>query len=825
MKKAKFLPYIVGVVIFYLLSYSFFSPLLEGKEIKGSDDLNSTAQARAIFEYHEKYGNWPKWTDAVFSGMPASFIFAPNPGNIFETIKDFLHKAFGAYPAVPLIVMMLGFFFLLLVLKVNPWLSIVGAVGYGFTTFFFILIPTGHYTQTFAFAYMAPLIASVIIAYQYNRWVGAGLVAVFASFELSSSHPQMAYYLVLILSVFVIVYFVKSIKEHTWKKFLITTAIVLVSGILALGTHMNALYPQYKFQKNTIRSASELTSNANVQQEGQTKVGSGLDYDYATSWSYGIDETLNILIPNLKGGGGSEYWGDQPFTSGPMYIGAVLLFLFVLSMFLLSGPIRWWLLIATALSVLLCWGHNSVVFDFFFNYVPLFNKFRNPAWALIIAMFTIPLGATLALQKIIDIVSLNAKAKKQVLYSAAIVGGICLLFWLIPGLAGNFEKQYKGKNGQVVSEQIVNAQQYARQTGQPFNQQLISSFEKVQEDLVIKRKDALKNDAIRSFLLISVAFLLIYFFISKKGFQKEYFIILIGVVILFDLWGINKRFVDNSNFSRKKKELIQPFQVNKLISQTEKGNRDFKVLDLTTPLDQDVHSVYFHRSLGGNSAAKLRRYQELIDYRLGKEFNALRADLQQYDSLLAFSPVLNMLNTKYIIYNNDAPPIPNRYALGEGWFVKNVVWAKNADEEIEALNNFKPAETVVINSKFKDGIRFNSGLDVSGAGSIMISSYKMDHIVYNATTAGNSFAVFSEIYYPEWHAFIDGAEVPIYQCNYVLRGIEVPKGKHTIEFKYIASEYAIGSTMAYMSSFVILGLILGILGFSYYKKRKPVLKA
>jgi len=820
MKKGKIIPYVIAIIIFYVLSYSYFSPLLEGKVIKGGDDLTAAAQQKAIFDHHKKYNEWPKWTDAMFSGMPSTFVYAPNPGDLIGLIKRYIQKVFGVYPAVPLIVMMLGFFFLLRVLKIDPWLSIAGAVGYGFTTFFFILFPTGHLTQTYAIAYIAPLIASVIIAYQYNRWLGAALVAVFASFELSSLHPQMAYYAVLILSVFVIIYLVKAIKENTWKGFLVTSCIILFSGVLALGTHMNALYPQYEYQKYSIRSPSELTTETDESQPEVAKSSSGLDYDYATSWSYGIGETFNILIPNLKGGGGSDYWGEQPFTAGPMYIGAVILFLFVLSLFLLTGPVKWWLLITTALSFLLSWGHNSVVYDFFFYYVPLFNKFRNPSWALIIAMFTMPLGATLALQKIINKDFINEKIKKQVLYAATIIGGICLLFWIAPGLAGNFEKQYTGANGQVIPEYVINARQYARQTGKPFNQQLISAFEKVQDNLVQKREDELKKDAIRSFLLILAAFILIYLFITKEGFKKGYFIFLIGTIILFDLWGINKRFVNESHFSRKKKEYIQPYKVNKIITQAEKENRNFRVLDLTQPLDQDSHTIYFHPSLGGYNAAKLRRYQELIDYHLGKEFNALRTNLQKHDSILAHSPILNMLNTKYVIYNNDSAPLRNPYVLGDGWFVNNVVWAANANEEIEALNNFDPAETAVINTRFKNKIKFNPENAGTGNGTISISSYKMNHIVYDISTTGNRLAVFPEIYYPDWHAFVDGKEVPVLQCNYVLRGIDVPEGNHKVEFRYIAAEFTIGSIIAYASSIGIIGILIVLIFLSARRRKK-----
>ena len=827
MKKEKFIPYIFAIIIFYALTYTYFSPLLLGKEIKGSDDYTSAAQSKALSDYQDEFKEWPRWTDNLFSGMPTTFIYSPNDGDLISILKGYLHNVFGVYPAIPLMLMYLGFFFLLRVLKVDPWLSIVGSIGYSFSTFFFILIPTGHYTQIFAISYIAPLIASVIVAYKYNRWLGAALLAILTSFELSSSHPQMAYYAVMIIGVLVMIYFVEAIKNKNWKKFIITTFILFISGIFGLGSNMNQLYPQYQYQKHSIRSASELTpimSNSSTVEPAKST--SGLDYDYATSWSYGIDETFNILIPNLKGGGGSEYWGKQPFTSGPTYIGAVILFLFVLSLFLIKGAVKWWLIISSALSVLLCWGHYSVVYDFFFYHVPFFNKFRNPAWALIIATFTVPLGAALGLQYVISRQFVIEKIKKQVIYAAAIVGGISLLFWAAPGLAGNFEKQYYGQQGQIIPEHIVNAQQYSRQTGNPLDQQLITAFVRVQDDLVNKRKGALKKDAIRSFFFISIAFIGLYLFVTKRRFKKGYFIAFIGFIILIDLWGINNRFVNKSYFTRKvtkRKEIIQPLEADRIILQQQKDNRNYRVLDLTQPLDKDSHTIYFHPSLGGYNAAKLRRYEELMNHELINEYNVLKNNLVDYDLLLANSPIINMLNAKYIIYNPNSAPLVNKHALGIGWFVNNVKWANNANEEIKAIHNFNPSETVVINSKFKKLMKFNSESLVSNKDTLSIASYKMDHIVYNVSASSDRFVVFSEIFYPDWHAYIDGKEIPVVQCNYVLRGVEVPKGNHVVEFKYIASEYVIGSTISYFSSFAIFGIILSLMGVNLYKKRKNIL--
>ncbi len=824
MKKVNFLPYFIAIIIFYVLSYSYFSPLLERKELRGSDNLAWRYQNKAISDFQKEYKETPKWSDNVFSGMPGLFISISNPGDLVAPIKNILQKLFGVFPAVPLMIMLIGFFFLLRVLKVDPWLSIVGSIGYGFTTFFFTLIPAGHNTQVYAFAYIAPLIASVIIAYKYNRWLGASLVGVFASFELSSSHPQMAYYAVILLAIFAVVFFVKAILENTWKKFIITSFVIFVFGLIALGSSMNVLYPQYEFQKHSIRNTSELsgTNVSNGIEKSEISKSSGLDYDYATSWSYGIDETFNILIPNLKGGGGSDYWGDQPFTTGPMYIGAVLIFLFVLAMFLLKGAMKWWLLISTILSILLCWGYNSIIFDFFFYNVPFFNKFRNPSWALVIAMISIPLGATLGLQKIIAKEYLEDKIKKQILISVFIVGGICLLFWIAPGIAGNFEKQYLGQSGQIIPESVVKAQEYARQSGKPLNQQLLAVFDKMQIDIIQKRKADLKSDALRSFFLIFAAFVGVYLFVVKKKLKSAYFILFMGIIVLVDLWGINIRFLDKDQFSRKlskRKEIITPFKADRFILQAEKDKHNFRVLDLTQVLSQDSRTSYFHRSLGGYNAAKLRRYQELVDYQLDKETRILRANLRNYKEILFKSPVINMLNTKYIIYNHDSSPIINPHSYGVGWLVYEIIWAENANKEIEALSNFNPLETAIINNRFKKEISIRQNGSEVGNGNISIASYKMDNIIYDITTDRTSLAIFSEIYYPNWHAFIDGEEVPVFQCNYVLRGVEVPEGKHKVEFKYIAPEYMIGSVISYISSFIIVGLFMITLGFYIYNKK------
>ncbi len=828
MKKLKLLPHLIAIIVFCILSYSYFSPLLEGKEIVGGDDVTAAAQQKAITDYYQEYNKWPRWADNLFSGMPATFVYAPTDGNLISPYSGKIHRLFGTHPASTLILMLLGFFFLLRVLRVDPWLSIAGSIGYGFTTFFFILIPTGHYTQMMAFVYIAPLIAAVIIAFRYNRLLGVSLVSITASFELGSTHPQMSFYAFIFLAIYGIVYLIDAIRKKTWKKYLISSVIIVLSGIFALGTYMDNMYPQYQYQKLSIRGASELTTETeNDTEVNEIKSSSGLDYDYATAWSYGIDETFNILIPNLKGGGGPDYWGKQPFTAGPMYIGAVLLFLFVLAMFLLKGPIRWWLLVSTLLAIVLSWGSNSVVYDFFFYHVPFFNKFRNPVWALVIAMISIPLGATLGLQKIIDKGFVIDVVKKQVIYSAVIVGGICLLFWISPGLAGNFEKEYISQSGKIIPESQVNAQNYARQSGTQLNQQLITTFKAVQVDLIQKRKDLLKKDALRSLILILLAFILVYLFIIQKKFKKGYFILFIGALILFDLWGINERFVNKDDFSRKKRkrqEVIQPYFVNNFIINAEKNNRNYRVLDLTQPLTEDSHTLYFHPSLGGYNAAKLRRYQDLMDYHLNREYNTLRANLQNYNSVLANSPVINMLNTKYIIYNNDAPPLINTNSLGVGWLVDNIKWADNANEEIEGLTNLNPEATVVVNSKFRDVISHDYNNGTSDKGTVKVTSYKMDDIFYEIDALGNSIAVFPEIYHTDWHAYIDGKEVPVIQCNYVLRGIEVPKGNHKVEFRYIPTEFIIGSAISYISSFIIIGFILIFILLKLYKERHLIIK-
>jgi len=597
--------------------------------------------------------------------------------------------------------------------------------------------------------------------------------------------------------------------------------IVLLFSIVALGTNMNMIYPQYEYQKFSIRSPSELTkSTINEEPANVMKSkGSGLDYDYATAWSYDIGEAFTILIPNVRGGSGQDYWGEQPFTAGPMYIGSILVFLFVLSLFLLKGQILWWLLVSTILSIFLCWGHNSFVYDLFFYYVPMFNKFRNPSWSLVLAMITIPIGATLALQAIITKDYVKEKIKKQLIYSTAIVGGICFLFWLSPGLAGDFEKEYKSKDEQVMPEHIINAQQYAQQTGTPYNEQLIYAFEGVQDKLVASRKELLKKDAFRSLLFIIIAFIVIWIFLKNEKFNVGYLIFSIGLLVLIDLWGINKRYLNKDQFSSKKKEIIQPAKVNDMILEMEKGNRNYRVLDITTNLDQDSRTMFFHPAIGGYHGAKMRRYQDLIDYNIGNEFMSLRANLREYDSVLAFMPVLNMLNTKYIIYNNDAPPLINPYAFGGGWFIKGIKWASDANEEIKGLNGINLKETAVINEKYKDLITNFKGDTITNTGNIALSSYKMDNLIYNVTSSANSFAVFSELYYPDWHAYIDGKEVPVVQCNFVLRGIEIPKGDHKIAFKYIASEYITGSKIAYASSFAIIGAIIILILIQLRKKK------
>ena len=796
---AKIWPYLAALVFFIALAVVYFSPVLEGEKLKQSDIVHWKGSAKEIKDYREASGEEPLWTNSMFSGMPAYLISMQHKGQVIRTIGQ-AFKLGLPHPISTVFLYFLGFFILMLTLRVNPWLAVLGSLGFAFSSYFFIILEAGHNTKANAIAYMAPVLAGIILAYRGKYLWGAALTALFLSLELFSNHLQITYYLFLIIAIFGLAQFISCYRKKVLPHFFKASAVLVLAAMLAVGANISSLWSTYEYGKVSIRGKSELTT----QKENRT---SGLDIDYVTAWSYGIPETLTLLIPDFMGGSSTSnptensksftelqkanfpqqqavqylryfslYWGDQPFTSGPVYVGAILFFLFVLGIFIVRGVYKWWLVSATILSILLAWGHNFMPFtEFFLHYVPGYNKFRAVSMTLVIAELCIPILAILALKTLFDKGTDKKDAVKKLSYAFYITGGIALFFAVFPGMFFNF---------QSASDAQLSA------AGFPAN--LIQAL---QDD----RQSVLRTDAIRSLIFIVLAAAVIWAGILNK-IKKEYAYIGLIVFVTADMWNVNKRYLNSENFeaARKVENPIQPTAANRQILADTDPN--FKVLNTTVDPFKDASTSYFHKSLGGYHGAKIRRYQELYDYHISRNNQA----------------VLNMLNTKYtIVPGNDNQPQArlNQGAMGNAWVVNDYKTVANADEEIMALNDFDPIQTAIIDQRFEGQLQgYDKGS--SGNAAIEFTSYKPNELKYNFKSNKDEIVVFSEIYYDKgWNAYVDGEQLPYFRTNYVLRGMVVPAGEHEVVWKFEPKVYYMGGTLSIISSILIILLIIFAIGY------------
>ncbi len=821
-------PYIAALLIFILITLIYFNPLIQGKKLRQDDIMRHKGMSKEIVDYREKTGEEALWTNSMFGGMPAYQISVKYKANLFTYIDDVLMLGLPR-PAGYVFLYFLGFFILLLVLRVNPWLSIAGAIAFAFSSYFFIILEAGHNSKAHAIGYMAPVLAGIILAYRGKYLWGAILTGLFLALEIQAGHPQITYYLLIVVVILGIFQLIDAVKQKALPHFLKATAFLLLTAILAVLTHTTNLWGTYEYGKHTIRGKSELTAD----QENKT---SGLDKDYATDWSYGIQETLSLMIPNAKGGAtdvlannekamenvnpqyrqafqrANQYWGNQPFTSGPVYVGAIIVFLFVLGLFVVKGRLKWVLFIATVLSILLSWGKNFMpLTDFFLDYVPGYNKFRAVSMTLVIAELTIPILAILALDKILRKPEILRQNKNALYISFGLTAGISLLLYLFPTVFLDFFSR-------------AEADQFAQFRGQGNAAQINAYI----DELESARMSIFKADAIRSFLFILVAAALIWFYSFNK-LNKNLLIGLIAILFLIDLAVVANRYLDSNDFVRKSK-MEKPYQASiadqEIIKDTDPN---FRVFNLAVSSFNDASTSYFHKSIGGYHGAKLRRYQELITYAIIPERQKLMEAFQRESPMLAVDAtlpklsVLNMLNTKYFILDPAQPPLQNRYALGNAWFVNSIRMVENADEEISAVQNFKPSHTAIVDQRFSKemaGVNLN---DSTQYGSIRLTNYKPNKLTYQSKAKEDAFAVFSEIYYPEgWNAYIDGEKVPHVRVNYVLRGLPVPAGEHQIVFAFEPAVYRSGEAISLIASIILILLIAGGLYFEYRKGEKPL---
>ncbi|VAW14145.1 hypothetical protein MNBD_BACTEROID01-2201, partial [hydrothermal vent metagenome] len=758
------------------------------------------------------------WTNSMFGGMPTTFIASPKYQNLVPTIHRLLGKIV-AYPFVSFLIGLIGFYILLLVFGVNPWIAMVGSIAYNMVTINFILISTGHNNKFLAISVFSWLIAGMVLVFKKKRILGGILFTLALCWELGSSHVQMTYYLIYVCIAIIITEFIVSIKQKKVKRFLGDCAILFVGVLLAVSTYAGKMWSEYEYSKYTIRGGSELTPKDN------NSTG-GLDRDYILSYSYDVGEALSAFIPRIKGGSMMEplsedsevfkiiaksqgrpsarkickrlpvYWGSQPIVGAPFYFGAVLCFLFVLGLFVIKGKIKWWIVSIVIISFLLSLGKNfSLLSNFFIDYVPLYNKFRDVKNIVVIQVFAMGLLGVLGLKEIFERKLSDKEFKKKLGYAFAITGGLALILALIPGLVGNFTGS---SDAQLAA------------SGWP--QQLIDALQ-------MDRESLLRADAFRSFIFVAIAAAGIWAFWKKK-LKAQYALALWVVLILADLWPVNKRYLNNDNFSPAK-EVSMPFKKQKAdIEILKDKDLSYRVLTLQNPF-QDARTSYFHKSIGGYHAAKLGRYQELIEHHISPEMQQMVKGLQSrvsIDSVFSALPVINMLNTRYIIYDLNRPPLRNPVPLGNAWFVGKAKIVENADEEIAALNGFDPASVAIVDQRFAkniEGKNFTKDL----AGSITLTEYQPNYLKYAYQAASEQLTVFSEIYYDKgWKAFIDGQEVPHFRVDYVLRAMVIPPGKHTIEFKFEPRSYYLGNKISLVSSIILLLLIAGYFGYEIKRR-------
>lgn len=808
--------YAIAIVLFAVLTLTYFSPLLSGKAIKQGDVSNFKGMSKEIVEHREKYGEEPLWTNSMFSGMPAYQISVLYPNNLVRPLNKVLGIGIP-HPAVIVFLSFTGFFLLLLSFGLEIWLSAIFAIAFGLSSYNIIIIEAGHNPKGYAIAYMAPVLASLLITFRGRLLIGAALFALSLSLEIMVNHFQITYYLMLVCIIISIGEVIRLILEKQMAYLFKAFGLLVFSAILAVGPNITNILLTEEYSHYTTRGKSELSAN----KENKT---TGLDKDYATQWSYGIGESFTLLIPNFKGGASSmignenekamkdvpadfkqyisqmdSYFGDQPFTSGPVYFGAIVCMLFVLSFFVVKDSIKWYMLAVFILSLLLAWGKNYMaVTDFFMDYVPGYNKFRAVSMTLVMAQLITPFMAALALSEIVKQPKFWEKNMKPIYYGTGITAGLCLLFYVAPGMFNDF---FKAGEYEELSGQLVKA-------GFPEDQKniFLSSLENT-------RQQIFKADAGRSLIFILLSIAMIWLFIKSK-IQKMVLLSVIGVLILIDLWMVDKRYLNKENFISKS-EAEEPFEPTSANLEILKDkDPHFRVFNASVSTFNDASTSYFHKSIGGYHGAKFKRYQELWDEHISKNNMS----------------VINMLNTKYVItrprtnqeQGGEPVAMNNPEACGNAWFVEKINYVNNADEEIKFLEKFNPLQEAVADKKFKGSLGETSAKDSSST--IKLISYMPNRLEYESNNSNNGIAVFSEIFYDKgWNATIDGKEVEHGRVNYVLRGLSVPAGKHKIVFEFKPKTYHTGESIALMSS-ILLFVFVGTGFFMEYRKKKNAIQ-
>lgn len=810
---------------FVIICFVYFSPVLQGKSPAQDDVLQAKAMQKEIMEYKDKDGKAPLWTNQMFGGMPAYQIWAEYAYNGATYGIRLIVNTFPS-PIGNILLLLSGTYFLFIVLRVNPWLAAAGAIAFAFTTYNFVLISAGHNNKVLAIGFFAPIIAGILLTLRGRYWVGGSLTALFLSLLIRANHVQMAYYLLLSVIIFMAVEFYQAYKAKTLPALGKAVGVLAAAALLAVMVNASVLWTTAEYAKETIRGKANLTA---ASAEGGADANAKAK-EYAYGWSQGVGESFTFLIPDLYGGATSitelvkpesymykaiseltggdpgqttqaiqqlaqnlnmqQYWGEKPGTSGGYYFGAVICFLFVFGLFIVRSHLKWWILATTILFILLSFGKNfPLISDLFFDYFPLYNKFRAVESILAVVGLMVPLLAILAVKEAQD-GNIDQKVLiKKLKISAGITGGFALIVAVIPTLFFSFTTANHQEIVQALTQSLENNAALAH---------------KVTNALIEDRIAIARADAFRSFILIAIAFGLVWAFITKKM-SVQMACGLLAVVVLFDMWQVDRRYLNNSNFATKNDlaNHFQPRDVDNFIIADK--DPDFRVLDMTINTFSNASASAFHKTVGGYHAAKLKRYQELIEKQFSKSIN---------------QDVLDMLNTKYIItqdqQNGSYKMQRNATAAGNAWIVPRVQFAKDADEEMKAINSFDPKQEAIVDVRYKNLID-EKRLGPGTGAMIKLDSYHPDHLVYTYSAPTDVIAVFSEIYYDKgWNMYVDGAKKPYFRADYVLRAAQLEAGNHKVEFKFEPKSYYVGEKISLAGSI----LVLASLGFAFYSENK-----
>ena len=799
--------HIIALGIFLIISLAYFNPMLEGKKMATPGDTRQfQGMSSEKSAYEDQSDEAILWTNSMFGGMPTYLIGAPQPPVILKTLNRIFLLGGKLRPLSFVLLYLIGFYITLIAFKVRPQLAIIGAIAFAFSSYFFIIITAGHASKAIAIGYMPPVIGGVYLAFRGKILLGSVITGLFLALQLVNNHLQITYYTLLVILILGIFQLYTAYQEKLLKSFFIAIGALAIVVFIAIGSNVTTLWTTYEYGKYSTRGESDLVIDENDQT-------SGLDKSYITGWSYGVDETFTFLIPNFKGGSSAGplsensetfkyfsqaqgnqyarqvikymplYWGAQPSTAGPVYIGAVVLFLFVFGFIMIRSRLRWWLLSVTILSIMLSWGRNFMFLsEIFIDYFPGYNKFRTVSMILVLAEFAIPLLAFIALENMLR----NEPAKKDFLkglkLSLYIVGGLALFFLIFAGMFS-----FTGPGDQ----------RYLAQGSNPF-----------MDALMADRETLFRKDALRSLIMILLGAGLIYAFYMRKIKQNVFFAAL-ALLILIDMWPVNKRYLNNDVFGpkRNQQEGFQPMAADQQILQD--PDPHYRVFDLSSDPFNSARASYFHKSIGGYHGAKMQRYQELISYHISQNN----------------MDVLDMLNTRYFIVSvqNGEPEVRmNPNALGNAWFVDSYRIVDNANEEIDALSNFTPASETIIDRKFESYVSGKS-FKTDTNSNIELVTYHPNRLTYLYQGTTEQLAVFSDIYYEKgWKSFIDGEEVPHFRVNYILRGMVLPAGEHAIEFRFEPDSYFTGKKIASASSYLLFLLVIGAIAWEIRGRIRPV---